>query len=129
MVKQPLNKIVEDQLKKVKVADLPPYDECTLHLTIPKKVNGPTSDFVVNNCYLIQLEDYLVHPYEGFTLHDNWNKGIPPKHNFLKVCVLQVMGKMIKLNTVGYDYVNKQDTNDVWEGWLPRKGIKILEVL
>ena len=66
---------------------------------------------------------------KGFTLHDNWNKGIPPKHNFLKVEVLQIMGKMIKVNSIGYDYINQRDTSDLWEGWLPRKAIKIIEVL
>ena len=124
-----MNKIVEDQLQKVRVADLPSYDEATTHMIIPKKEGHITSDFILNKCYIIQLENYIVKPFEGFTLHDNWNKGIPPKHNFLKVEILQIMGKMIRVNSIGFDWQTKQDINDVWEGWLPRKGIKILEVL
>lgn len=121
-----MNKIVEDQLAKVQIAELPYYDETTLHMIIPKKSK---IDFVEGKCYLIQLEDYLVKPFEGFTLHDNWNKGIPPKHHFLKAEVSQIMGKMIKVNSIGFDYDNKIDTTDLWEGWLPRKGIKIIQML
>lgn len=121
-----MNKIVEDQLAKVRVAELPYYDETTLHMIIPKKSR---LELEQGKCYLIQLEDYLVNPFEGFTLHDNWNKGIPPKHHFLKAEISQIMGKMIKVNSVGYDPVNKIDTIDLWEGWLPRKGLKILQSL
>ena len=124
-----MNKVVEDQLKKCQVANLPPYNEDTLHLIIPKSTNTTQSGLLEHKCYLIQIEDYLVKPFDGFTLHENWNKGIPPKHNFLKIEVLQIMGKMVKVNSVGFDYMNKVDTDDLWEGWLPRKGIKILEVL
>ena len=113
----------------MKVADLPPYNEDTMHLVIPKKAGPVRTDLIVNHYYLIQVEDYIVKPFEGFTLHDNWNKGIPPKHNFLKVEVLQIMGKMIKVKSIGYDYLNQRDTSDLWEGWLPRKAIKIIEVL
>jgi hypothetical protein len=123
-----MNKYVIEELKKCKVAQLPPYDSDTLHMIIPKK-DGVSSTLVENRCYLLQLEDYLVNPFEGFTLHDNWNKGVAPKHHFLKAEIVQIMGKMIKVNSVGYDYMNKVDTDDLWEGWLPRKGIKVLEVL
>ena len=47
----------------------------------------------------------------------------------MKCEVVQKMGKMIKINSVGYDYQNKLDTNDIWTGWLPEKSIKIIEVL
>ena len=104
-----MNKIVEDQLKKVKVAQLPPYDETTLHLSIPKVNTVVNTEFVVGAYYIIQLDDYLIKPYEGFTLHDNWNKGVAPKHNCLRVMVLQTMGKMIKFRTIAYDYETKND--------------------
>ena len=124
-----MNKVVEEQLKKVKVANLPPYNEDTLHLVIPKSNTEVKSDLVVGNCYLLQLEDYIVKPFDGFSLHDNWNKGIPPKHNFVKAEIVQIMGKMVKINSIGYDFMSKVDTTDVWEGWVPRKSFKILEVL
>ena len=124
-----MNKVVEEQLKKVKVAQLPSYDETTLRIKIPKVSSIINSDLNEGQCYLIQVEDYIVKPFDGFSLHDNWNNGIAPKHKFLKVEVIKIMGKMIKVNSVGYDFMNKVDTMDLWEGWLPRKAIKILEVL
>ena len=124
-----MNKVVEEQLKKVKVAQLPSYDETTLWIRIPKVSSIINSDLNEGQCYLIQVEDYIVKPFVGFSLHDNWNNGIAPKHKFLKVEVVKIMGKMIKVNSVGYDFMNKVDTTDLWEGWLPRKAIKILEVL
>lgn len=125
-----MNQVVIDQLKKVKVADLPQWNEDDLKLIIPKKVGGyKRTDFVEGCTYIIELEKYLVEPFDGFTLHDNWNKGIPPKHRCLYVVIKQIMGKMIQIDSVGYDYKQKAIINDNWTGWLPRKGIKILEVI
>lgn len=125
-----MNQVIIDQLNKVKVADLPQWDEDDLHLQIPKKSGVLNrTDFVEGQEYIIQLEKYLIQPFEGFTLHDNWNKGIPPKHLCLKVKVNKIMGKMINFDTIGYDFKAKQIINDIWIGWLPRKGIKIIESL
>ena len=35
--------------------------------------------------------------------------------------IVQIMGKMIKVNAVGVD------TSNTWSGWLPRKSMHILE--
>ena len=35
--------------------------------------------------------------------------------------ILQIMGKMIKVNAIGIG------TNNTWLGWLPRKSMHILE--
>ena len=125
-----MNQVIIDQLNKVKVADLPQWDEDDLHLIIPKKEGIlRKTNFVENENYIIQLEKYLVEPYEGFTLHDNWNKGIPPRHLFLKVKVIKIMGKMIQVESIGYDFKSKTIIDDTWNGWLPSKGIKIIESL
>ena len=125
-----MNQVIIDQLRKVKVVNLPEWDENDLSLFIPKKegiINN--TNFIENQEYIIQLEKYLIQPFEGFTLHDNWNKGTHPNHIFLKVKVLKIMGKMINFSTIGYDFKSKQLINDTWDGWLPRKGIKIIESL
>ena len=123
-----MNKYVLEELKKCKVAKLPPYDSTTKQMVIPK--SAPTSQLLdIGKCYLIQLEPYILNPPEGFTLHENWNKNIKPPQEFLKVEISQIMGKMIKVNALGYDYKAGQDTNEIWEGWLPRKSISILQEL
>lgn len=125
-----MNQVVIDQLKKVKVADLPQWTEDDNEIFIPKKQGGyKRTDFVEGCKYIVEVEKYIVEPFEGFTLHDNWNKGIPPKHRCLYIVVKQVMGKMIQVESVGFNYKEKTFINDTWNGWLPRKGMKVLEVL
>ena len=79
-----MNKIVEDQLKKVKICKLPEYDENTLELHIPKQSSNIQCSVEENHCYILQLERYIIDPPPNFTLHSNWNKGIPPKHEIVK---------------------------------------------
>ena len=124
-----MNKVIEDQLKKVRVANLPPYNEDTMRLIIPRNDSVVVSDFNIGEKYIIQLEEYLVKPFDGFTLHDNWNNGIPPKHTCLLATVTQVVGNMIKFNASGYNYNTKEIIQEFWSGWLPKKSIKILEIL
>ena len=83
----------------------------------------------VGKCYLIELENYIINPPETFTLHINWNNNIIPKDKYMKVEIVGIMGKMVKVNGVGYDFVNKLDLNTMWEGWLPRKAITIIKEL
>ena len=47
----------------------------------------------------------------------------------MKIDVSKIMGKMVKVNSVGYDMKHQVDSNDVWSGWLPRKSITIIENL
>ena len=99
-----MNPEVREQLQRVKVANIPQYDDKTTHLIIPKSDGTSSSGLQEDKCYLIKVEDYIIHPFDGFTLHDNWNKGIAPKHSFMKVEVSKIMGNMIKVNSVGYDF-------------------------
>ena len=124
-----MNKYVKEQLSKVKVAELPPYDDTTVSMFIPKIACGGGSGVLRDHCYLIQVEPYIINPPEGFTLHDNWNSGIVPKHQFMKAVVCQVMGKMIKVDALGFDYENNRDIDYMWTGWLPTKSIKIIKEL
>lgn len=124
-----MNRVVDEQLKQCKVADIPPYDTTTTHLRIPKKRGIVKDALQEGNCYLIQMASYILNPPDNFTLHDNWNKGVKPIHQFMKCEVVKIMGKMVKVNGVGYKYDTKEDTTDLWEGWLPRESIKIIEVL
>lgn len=122
-----MNPLIKKQLEKLKFL-IGRWDENTTKINILQNEAGSLY-LKQGMCYLIKVEDYIVHPFDGFNLHDNWNKGTHPNHIFMKCEVEQIMGKMVKVNTVGYDYQNQLDTNDIWSGWLPEKSIKILEVL
>ena len=123
-----MNEIIKEQLKLLKVAELPEFDDSTTEITIPKQ-EAKEYNINVGKCYLIELENYIINPPETFTLHINWNNNIIPKDKYMKVEIVGIMGKMVKVNGVGYDFVNKLDLNTMWEGWLPRKAITIIKEL
>lgn len=123
-----MNEIIKEQLKLLKVAEIPEFDDNTTEIAIPKQ-EAKEYNINVGKYYLIELENYIINPPETFTLHINWNNNIVPKDKYMKVEIVGIMGKMIKVNGVGYDFVNKIDLNTMWEGWLPRKAITIIKEL
>ena len=115
-----LNPFIEEQLKKITV----PVEKISdTEYFIPMYNLVPVSDLEPHHFYIIEVEDYIIHPYDGFTLHENWNKGIVPTDREMKCEVIKVMGKMV--------YIEASGMNDgkIWCGWLPRKSIKILQVV
>ena len=124
-----MNPIIKDQLERCKVAQLPAYsDEDTL-ICIPKGAGVEVSPYQVHKCYLMELADWIIHPSDDFTLAANWNKGSVPKSSYYLAEISQVMGKMVKITGRGYDITTNQPTLDMWEGWLPQKGIKLIKEL
>ena len=119
-----MNKIIEDQLKKVKVVKIPHYDDSTTEILIKKSDSGsaPNPDELVEGkYYTIVVANYIVNPFDGFTLHDNWNNGIKPTDIRMNIEVLQIIGKMVKVNAIGV--TDKKP----WSGWLPQKSILSFE--
>lgn len=124
-----MNPLLLQQLKKIKAVKLPEYDETTINLVIPKQEVLKITSVEVGHYYLLELADYLLHPSDSFTLHQNWNNNIIPKDHYMKAEVSQILGKMIKIQGVGYDYATSTDLDTVWEGWVPLKSVNILEEL
>lgn len=125
-----MNPLIKTQLNKLKSTVGVDFDESTTQITIPRNSYTPNpTELAVDQCYLISVEDYILKPPEGFTLHTNWNNNKIPKDKVMKVDVLTKMGKMIKVNSIGYDMKNQRDTSNMWEGWLPEKSITIIERL
>lgn len=124
-----MNPIIKSQLDKCRVANIPQYDDSTTELLITKGTKVAVSPYQVNKCYIVELADHIVHPSEDSTLASNWNRGIVPKHKYYKCVIMQVMGKMVKITGCGYDLLNDQDTNDMWDGWVPQSGIQIIKEL
>lgn len=117
-----MNKIIQNELKKCKVANIPFFDDNTTEIIIQKGGKAVVKDdIILNHYYKIEVEDYIIKPYDGFTLHDNWNNGIIPKDKIMNCEVIQIMGKMIKVEAVG------ADTSNTWTGWLPRKSFHVVE--
>ena len=121
-----MNKLIGEQLKKVSVANLGNFDEATNTFFIPKFEQVKVAE---DECYLIELNDSLLRHDDTSILESNWNCGRIPPTKYLKVDIIKVMGKMLKVNGVGFNYQTKTDTLDSWSGWLPLEYIKIIEKL
>lgn len=118
-----MNELIKEQLNNVQIAKLPEFDDDTLKIFIPKYDEAQENDVLLGYCYLIELEDYVIHEPSNFTLSANWNNGSKPTDNKMSVEVKKIMGKMTYVNGVGIN------DNKVWEGWLPKASIKVIERL
>ncbi len=120
-----INPKIKQQLHMLKIADIPDIQENKYVYFFDKRT--PTQFLIQEgHYYLLELESYLLKPSNDFTLHANWNNNIIPKNKYLKCRVVKVMGKMVKIEGVGFDYENKTDLDKYWDGWLPIKSVKIL---
>ena len=124
-----MNPLIKKQLENCKVANIPDFDDNTTHITISKGSVVNVSQYQIGKYYLVELADYVVNPPDGSTLASNWNKGSVPRYKYYKCEITKLVGKMICILGCGYDAVNYKDTNDLWEGWIPQEGIKILQEL
>ena len=124
-----MNKIIKEQLEKCAVANVPEYDEKDLTLTIPKYTEISRLDFQENKTYLIELEDYLIHPSENFNLHKEWNNGVIPKSKFLKARVIQMHGRMIQFDAFDTNYEGDAEGAHYDCLWLPLKSIHLRRII
>ena len=118
-----MNDIVKKQLSQVKIADLSHFNEKDNTYFIPQK---KTIKLEQNKAYLVYLNDSF---YYNDVVSSNWNKGSQPKDRYLKLEVENVMGNMIKVVSIGYDALNKIDTNNFWNGWICISDIQVLQKL
>lgn len=124
-----MNSVIKSQLEACRVANVPILSEDMTTVFIPKGSENEVSPYQVNKCYLLSLEDYILNPPADFTLADNWNNGSVPTHKYYKAEISKIVGKMVRICGCGYDITTDTDTLDIWEGWVPQKGIKLIKEL
>lgn len=122
-----INPLIKTQLNNCRSANIPIINDETYTIHMPRSSDQLISQYQIGTCYLIELADYIIHPSPEFTLAENWNQGRVPSFKHYKAVITGVQGKMLKFLGSGYDIMNDQDTTTVWEGWVPQKGVKILE--
>ena len=120
-----MRELIRNQLLKCTYANLNNYNAETNTFYIPK-YSKP--QYVINKMYLIQLPGYLVNNSVS-VIATNWNNGTAPRYSYLKVYVSKILGKMIYVDSIGYDINTRQDLNTMWSGWLPTEEIIQLAVL
>ena len=120
-----MNKIIEKQLKNLKKCQLPPYTNESTKIFIPKGSIKKELGLELNHCYQIEIADYILNPSPEFSLAQNWNNNTVPPCKYMNICIMQLMGKMIKVEGIGFDIENQCPINNAWGGWLPREAIKV----
>jgi hypothetical protein len=59
----------------------------------------------------------------------NWNSGTYPKTPYLKIYISKIMGPMIYVDGIGFDFETKQDLSIMWSGWLNTEELTQITVL
>ena len=114
-----MNRFIEEQLNKVGV----PIEQVSDNkFLVRRQLKVAPTDFEVGYHYLIEVEDYIIHPFKGFTLHETWNGGVVPTDRKMRAEVVKVLDKMVYIRAIGVD------DGKSWAGWLPRKSIKTKQV-
>lgn len=124
-----MNPIIKKQLNNCRVANIPNFDDNSSVICIPKGSVLNVTPYQVGKCYLVELADYILNPSQDNLLSSNWNRGTVPKYKYYKCEILKLMGKMICILGCGVHPVTGQDTSDLWEGWVPQAGIKLIQEL
>ena len=70
----------------------------------------------------VAFSDYIVHPYDGFDLHQKMNGGLAPQRAEMYGVVIDETEKMYKFD------VYTDDFNEHWVGWCPKKSCVIFDV-
>lgn len=123
-----MNKFIEEQLKKVEIADLSNFDKETNTFHI-KRIVDNTIIPEVNKCYIIQLDKSLLDKNNFLDLINNWNRGTVPPGEYLRIYVLANLKNMFKVDAILYDFERKEIITRVWNGWLPIQQFKVIECL
>jgi hypothetical protein len=106
--------IIQEQLDKCQFADLNNFDKNS-NTYIIRKYCKPT--YELNKCYLVKVPANIVNSTDS-VLATNWNSGSCPKTQYLKIYLSKVLGTMIYVDSIGFDFETKQDLNLMWSGWL-----------
>ena len=122
-----MNKFIKEQLNKCTYANIPYFDDSTTVIKIPKTKPGSANVLRIGRCYLIEISDYVFSSSEMSTLSSNWNNGTFPPCKFMNVEVVNIVGRMYKVNGTGFDPSTNSVIMSTWEGWLPMQSINVIE--
>lgn len=116
-----MNKVINDQLQKVQIADLSNFNPETNTFVIPMHKELKIEE---DCCYLIHIKPSVK---VNTAVIVNWNNGNIPSFEHMKVDVSKKMGKMIKITGIRYDIETQQDCGQFWSGWLSLDDIEVLQ--
>ena len=117
--------LIKEQLEKCQFADLNNCNASTNTFLI-KKYCKPT--YELNRCYLVKLPNTIINSNDS-VLAVNWNNGSSPSTQYLKIYISKILGTMIYVDSIGFNFETKQDLNLMWSGWLNINDLMQITVL
>ena len=117
-----MRELIRQQLQNCSYADLNHFDPATNTFIIPRYQKP---HFALGNMYLVQLSGVLVNNTSS-VIAANYNNGTAPSFSYLKIFVSKTLGKMIYVDSIGFDPATKQDVNVMWSGWLPTEELTLI---
>ena len=118
-----MNKVIEDQLKKVEFADLSKFNSESNSYFIKKRVDIKIEE---GSCYLIHIKPSIK---TNTLIATNWNGGSITTAQYMKVDISKKMSKMLKIVGVEFDPILNQDKSNFWSGWVSLDDIEVLQKL
>ena len=116
---------IKRELAKCSYCDLSHYDKETNTYMIPK-YSKPKYD--VGKMYIVKIPlDILNIPNSA--LATNWNNGTYPRSEYLKIYVSKMVGKMLYVDSVGFDPLQNKDLDSIWTGYLPAEELTQMQAL
>ena len=109
-----MSKIIDEQLQKLE--NYPHISDDKGNIIFTKK-----NVSVRRKEKTVVFEDYILHPFPGFDLHEKWNNGVAPPERTM-------YGDIIKETTGMYLLsLHTETTGLSWTGWCPKKSCRIKE--
>lgn len=108
-----MSKIIDEQLDKLK--------------NYAQTKDGDSIIFHRKNSYnckkekAVVFEDYILHPFPGFDLHEKWNNGIAPPERTMYGDILKETTGMYLMS------LHTETSGKSWTGWCPKKSCRIKE--
>ena len=127
-----MQRFIKEQLLSCQNANIPDFDDNTTTIIVPMMGHNeveveevtekekPPIDVEVGKRYIFEVDDKLVHDCLWYKeIHNKWNSGLGPKEPVIGATVLEIKGRMIKVESVDrYNYT--------WTGWLPYCNVTII---
>jgi hypothetical protein len=117
--------LIKQQLKNCSYANLTNFDSETCTFRIPKYMKP---HFALGQMYLVKLSGILINNITS-VVATNYNNSTAPSYPYLKIFVSKTLGKMIYVDSLGFDPQTKQDINILWSGWLPTEELTMLSTI
>lgn len=108
-----MNKIIKEQLQKVKVAKVPEFDDSTTQMLIPRHKDMVYEE---GKYYILALDDYICS--QNSSVFINWNNRVAPPKDIIGM-VEKKTSNMILFGGCAFNTITQKRTEQQYRVWIP----------